>query len=235
MSTSARLAEIAKQIGREHHITFDLETVVLRATGPTRWDVYGTGEVDGRLYGTITAVDPDPDSGEVEYRFTLRDHTPRGGTDTNLYEAVHTLVSDWPNDTDPAEQADVAIRALDTLAEILTDRNTAWSGDYALALAKLGQLSRRMTAVFDHIHGQAMVIAAERDSTAWGRMAELTADAAHECTLVTMVAESAAGAAGSAQANTPAEVAQYLVNTYGAARNVEACAGRTAAERGAGR
>lgn len=229
--TTSRLATIAEQIGAEHRIELDLNTVVLRATGPARWDVYGTGDHDGRLYGTITAVDPG-DEGEVEYRFALRHHTARAASDTNLYDAVDTLVSDWPDDTEPADQIDVAMRALDTAGEILTDRNTAWSGDYETLLAKLGKLARRMTGVFDHLHGQAMVIAAELDSPTWGKMAEQTADAAHECTLVTMVAESAAGSAERAQAGTPAHIAQQIVATYGAARDAEACAGRTAAARG---
>jgi hypothetical protein len=225
---SPELAAAVAKLGAEHRIEFDIETVVLRATGPYRWDVCGINEYEGRVYGSVAATDG---PAGVLWRYTLRNFHGQEFARLSLDDAVNEIVSDWPEEVDPIELIARAEALLDTAGVLLNDRHHQWSADYATLLGQLAGVMRTLGAIHDHVHEVAMVFAADRDSAAWGRVAELAADTAAACGLLVEQNEHSRDLAGNGLREFgPADHARGLLAPYFAARAAEACAGHTAAE-----
>ncbi|MBT2226274.1 hypothetical protein [Nonomuraea sp. NEAU-A123] len=225
---SPQLTAAAESLGAEHRIELDLQTVVLRATGPHRWDVCGAEDYEGRVYGSVTASDG---PAGVLWRYTLRNYAPHEFARPDLDTAVEEIVSDWPEEVDPIELVARAEALLDTVEMLLNDRHHQWNADYATLLGQLAGVIRKVGAVHDHVHNVAMVFAADRDSAVWGRVAELSADTAAACAVLLEQNQKMREAArGGLLEFTPADNARGLLVPYFAAREAEACTGRTAAE-----
>lgn len=224
---SLTLAEMVKTLGAEYSLDVDEQTVVLRATGPYRWDVHGIGEYEGRVYGTVTAVD---EGGFVMWRYPLRKQSAVFSRHT-LVVAVRDLVEDWPHNVDPIDLATQTEGLLDTLELVLNDPAARWSADYETLLERLAAATSKLGVAHDHVHNIAIVLAADHDSHAWGTVAEQSADTADACgKLAALTLETSKAAGEALRGHTSRVFARGLLSAYWAARRVEACAGRTGAE-----
>ncbi|MEZ0076370.1 hypothetical protein [Planotetraspora sp. GP83] len=219
----AELRRVADQIGPFHRVPVDGVAYELRATGPYRWDVHGTGEHADRVYGSIRATSS-PHG--VVWRFGLRSYVGQDVGRHYLANAIRDMVADWPDTVDPLELAARVEAMLGRLATTLNDPRAGWSGHYAALLDRLSGAAKHMGAAFEHTNQVGIHLEDDHDVEDFGRMAERAAVAAHHADAAALHAADAGKAARDALALLPREAfVRGLLTAYFAAARAEIPAG----------
>ncbi|KAA9379715.1 hypothetical protein F5972_08675 [Microbispora cellulosiformans] len=222
----AELRRVAEQVGPFHRVLVDGVAYELRATGPYRWDVHGTGAHTDRVYGSVRATGS-PHG--VVWRFGLRSYVGQDVGRRYLASAIRDMVADWPAAVDPLELAARAEATLDRLVTTLNDPAAGWSGDYAALLDRLSGAATHMGAVFEHANLVGVRLEDDHDVEDFGRMAERAAVAAHQVGAAAAHAADAGGAARTALGLLPREAfVRGLLSAYFAASAEVPAGGRRA-------
>jgi hypothetical protein len=231
---TAELDRLTKAIGATFRTDVDGVGYELRATGHRQWDVYDLA-AGPALRGTVLLR---ASLTGVEWRFQLRGYDRGWFTRPDLDDAIRHVASNQPPtdmparvDPDPIELARHAENNLTTLAAVLEDADTGWSGDYGTLLEHLARIAEMIGASLDHVHALGTVLGEQHQSADLAALAVRAGMAAEHCGGAAVQAGEASRAADRGLRDLPpAVLASGLLASYQAARTVEACSGRTAAD-----